>query len=90
MMKLSQRKQQRMAEMAHKEFRAIEFDFRRRVVDDIEEMLDGARAFEVEIHVVDEDGTPTGEMIDDHAAGCEKDKLRRLAEQIADYVIGEK
>jgi hypothetical protein len=86
LMKLAQRKQQRTAEMAHKEFRAIEFDFRRRVVDDIEEMLEKAGAFTTEVFLVDEDGQPVHEDVD---AGIESDsvKLRRMAESLADYVI---
>jgi hypothetical protein len=73
----------------NQKIRAVEFDFRRRVVDDIEEMLDKAGAFQTEVYVVDEDGSP-GQRVHDVEDHRDATKLRRMAEALADYVIGEK
>jgi len=64
--------------------RAVEFDYRRRVIDDIEAMLEKAGAFHTEIYVVDEQGNP-GQRVHDVEDRQDADKLRRMAEAIFDY-----
>ncbi|WP_006241992.1 hypothetical protein [Mycolicibacterium tusciae] len=74
------------AEQAMPHERAAEFDYRRRVVDDIEEMLVKDGAFHTEVWVVDEEGSPT-HRVPDVESHYESRKLRLMAEAIADYVI---
>lgn len=64
--------------------RAADFDYRRRVVDDIENMLMRAGAFSTEVYITDGEGAPE-QRCPDVEDTCNRDKLRRMAEAIVDY-----